>query len=387
MIDVTHLYCGVSRSAEAFEAGQDAGLPDSSAGEKPFVIWNITRRCNLRCVQCYSDSGTREYPGELNFEDCRGVINDLAQYGIPGLHFSGGEPLIHPRFFDLAACARDNNLSVTLRTNGTLLDLEAARKIKKLGIAYVGISLDGIGENHDRCRGRAGLFKKAVSAIRNCKEMDQKVGLRLTLSRNNIQDLDRILDFIEKEEIDRVCWYQLSLSGRGSSLMDVPSNSLRDATAKILDRTAQWAASGRPREVLSVDQPVDGVYLYLRLKKENPARAAQVLEFLRAKAKAGIALEIANIDSQGGVHPDRFWPALTLGNVREKPFSAIWSNKDHPTLNALRKGRQRLEGRCQLCKFADVCGGGFRMRALQVYQNLWAPDPSCYLTSEEILQG
>jgi Fe-coproporphyrin III synthase len=386
MINITELYCGVSPSNDPFEAGQTTRSPGTSAPQKPFVIWNITRRCNLRCVQCYSDSGAREYPGELSFEECRAVVDDLAQYDIPGLHISGGEPLMHPRFYEIAACAREKNLSVTLRTNGTLIDLEAARNIKSLGIAYVGISLDGIGDNHDRCRGRSGLFKKAVSAIRNCKEMDQKVGLRLTLSRNNITDLDRILDFIEKEEIDRVCWYQLSLSGRGTSLVDVPQTLRRAAMDRILERAAHWAASGRPREILAVDQPVDGVYLYLQLKKRDPERAEQVLELLRAKAKAGIVLEIANIDSQGGVHPDRFWPALTLGNVRETPFSGIWSNKDHPTLNALRAGRQRLEGRCQLCKFADVCGGGFRMRALQVYQNLWAPDPSCYLTSEEVLQ-
>lgn len=386
MTNITKLYCGVSQPADALRYGQGHGAPRAAGERRPIVVWNITRRCNLRCIHCYSDSDAREYPGELTFDECRTVVDDLKQFGVPGLLLSGGEPLIHPRFFDLAAYARQQDLRLTLSTNGTLIDPEAAQRIKALGFAYVGISLDGIGETHDYFRGRQGAFDKAVDAFRHCKAVGQKVGLRLTLSANNIADLDRILSFIEEEDIPRVCFYHLVYSGRGSDVVDVTHEQSRQAIDKIIDRAAQWAKSDRPREVLTVDQPADGAYLYLRLLRENPARAEEVLQLLRWNGGGANSsgTGIGNIDTQGNVHPDQFWQSLTLGNVRQRPFSEIWRDNSHPTLAALRSRNGRLEGKCSRCRFLGICGGGFRVRAVQVHGNLWAEDPACYLTEKEI---
>ena len=386
MINITKLYCGLSQSADALRYGQGHGAPRTAAERRPIVVWNITRRCNLKCVHCYSDSEAREYPGELTWDQCCSVVDDLAEFGVPAVLLSGGEPLIHPRFFDLAAYARGRGLRLTLSTNGTLIDLDAAQRIKETGFSYVGISLDGIGATHDQFRGREGAFAKAVAAFRHCKAVSQKVGLRLTLSAPNIADLDRILDFIEAEDIDRVCFYHLVYSGRGSNVVDVTHEQTRAAVDKIINRTAQWAASGRPREVLTVDQPADGAYLYLRLRDENPARAGEVLDLLRWNGGGahGSGTGIGNIDTQGNVHPDQFWQSLTLGNVKQRPFSEIWRDTSNETLSALRSRAGRLEGKCAGCRFLDVCGGGFRVRAVQVHGNLWAPDPACYLSDEEI---
>jgi len=386
MINITKLYCGLSQSADALRYGQGNGAPRSAAERRPIVVWNITRRCNLKCIHCYSDSDAREYPGELTLDQCRSVLDDLAQFGVPGVLLSGGEPLIHPHFFDLASYARAQGLRLTLSTNGTLIDRDAAQRLKDTGFAYVGISLDGIGATHDHFRGRQGAFEKTVAAFRHCKAVGQKVGLRLTLSTHNIADLDRILDFIEVEDIDRVCFYHLVYSGRGSNVVDVTHEQTRAAVDKIIDRTALWAASGRPREVLTVDQPADGAYLYLRLREENPARAEEVLDLLRWNGGGahGSGTGIGNIDTQGNVHPDQFWQSLTLGNVKQRPFSEIWRDTSNETLAALRTRADRLEGKCAGCRFLDVCGGGFRVRAVQVHGNLWAPDPACYLSEQEI---
>ena len=386
MINITKLYCGLSQPADALRYGQGHGAPRSAAERKPIVVWNITRRCNLRCIHCYSDSDAREYPGELTWEQCRGVVDDLAQFGVPGVLLSGGEPLIHPRFFDLAGYARSKGLRLTLSTNGTLIDRAAAQRLQGLAFAYVGISLDGIGATHDYFRGRQGAFEKTVEAFRHCKAVGQKVGLRLTLSAHNLADLDRILDFIEAEDIDRVCFYHLVYSGRGSSVVDVSHAQTRAALDQIIARTARWAASGRPREVLTVDQPADGAYLYLRLLGEDTSRAEQVLDLLRWNGGAahGSGTGIGNIDTQGNVHPDQFWQTLTLGNVKQRPFSEIWHDADNATLAALRNRTGRLTGQCAGCRFLDICGGGFRVRAVQVHGNLWAPDPACYLTEPEV---
>ena len=388
MINITKLYCGLSQSADALRYGHGHGAPRSAAERRPIVVWNITRRCNLKCIHCYSDSDAREYPGELTWEQSRGVLDDLAQFGVPGVLLSGGEPLIHPRFFDLASFARAKGLRLTLSTNGTLIDRDAAQRLKDTGFAYVGISLDGIGATHDHFRGRQGAFDKTVQAFRHCKAVGQKVGLRLTLSSHNLTDLDLILDFIEAEDIDRVCFYHLVYSGRGSNVVDVTHEQTRAAVDKIIDRTALWAAAGRPREVLTVDQPADGAYLYLRLREENPARAEEVLDLLRWNGGgahgSGTGIGIGNIDTQGNVHPDQFWQTLTLGNVKHRPFSEIWRDTSNETLAALRNRVGRLEGKCAGCRFLNICGGGFRVRAVQVHGNLWVPDPACYLTDEEV---
>jgi hypothetical protein len=299
---------------------------------------------------------------------------------------SGGEPLVHPRFFDIATMAREAGLRLTLSTNGTLIDPAAAERIKALGFSYVGISLDGIGATHDHFRGRVGAFEKAVRAFRNCKAVQQKVGLRLTLSRHNLDDLDGILDFIEKENIDRVCFYHLVYSGRGRGMVDVTHQDSRKALDKILERTARWAADGTPREVLTVDQPADGPYLYMRLLRENPERAHQVLDLLKWNGGGANSsgTGIGNIDTQGNVHPDQFWQSLTLGNVKERPFSEIWRDPANALLSNLRNRNEHLRGRCANCRFLGVCGGGFRVRAVQVYNDLWASDPACYLEEREI---
>jgi Fe-coproporphyrin III synthase len=385
MINLTRLYCDVAQPMDSLRYGRGHGSPQAAAERKPIVVWNITRRCNLKCIHCYSDSDAREYPGELDWGQCVRVIDDLAAFGIPALLLSGGEPTIHPRFDDLASYARSKGLRLTLSTNGTLIDEEKAARIKEIGFSYVGISLDGMGATHDHFRGKTGAFDKAVRAFRNCKAAGQKVGLRLTLSRHNIDDLDGILDFIEREDIERVCFYHLVPSGRGSGLVAVPHQDTRDAVRRILDRTAQWVAAGKPREVLTVDQPVDGPYLYLRLKEENPERAEKVMDLLQwnGGGNHSSGTGIGNIDTQGNVHPDQFWQSLNLGNVKDRPFSEIWTNRKHELLDALRHRKQHLTGRCRECRFLDVCGGGFRVRALNTTGDLWAPDPACYLSDEE----
>lgn len=387
MINLTRLLCDVPQPADSLRYGLGYGAPATAAARKPIVVWNITRRCNLLCAHCYSDSTARHYPGELTTAQFESTLEDLAGFGVPGVLFSGGEPLIHPSFFHIAGHARALGLRLTLSTNGTLIDEEGAARLKELGFAYVGISLDGIGETHDTFRGRPGAFVKAVAAFRHLRDAGQKSGLRLTLTRHTVQDIDRILDFIEAEDIRRVCFYHLVYSGRGAQLALLEPRETRDALDRIMGRVEQWHQSGQTREVLTVDQPADGAYVWMRQAEQDPEAAARTLELLRwnggGNHSSGTGL--ANIDTQGAVHPDQFWQTHTLGNVKTEPFSRIWSRTDDALLNGLRSQSRPLEGRCADCRFRDICGGGFRVRAWQRHGNPWAEDPGCHLMDEEIL--
>jgi Fe-coproporphyrin III synthase len=386
MVNITKLYCGTAQPADALRYGHGHGAPKTAAERKPIVVWNVTRTCNLRCVHCYSDSYSQKYLGELTGEQARANIDDLAAFGIPALLFSGGEPLVRPDLLELIEYAVSKGLRITLSTNGTLIDETVAGKIKALGLTYVGISLDGIGETNDLFRGKKGAFDGAVRGFRNCHAVGQKVGLRLTLTRRNCQDLHDIFNFIEAEGIQRACFYHLVYSGRGNTADDLTPIEIRRAMDIIFQRAEDFRNRGLDKEILTVDHHADNAYIYLKLRELNPARAEQVYQWMKWNGgganSSGIG--IANIDTQGNVHPDQFWQSATFGNVKERPFSQIWTDNSHPLLAGLRNRLPLLKGRCGACRFKEICGGSFRVRAFQVYGDPWAPDPACYLSDEEI---
>ncbi|MBI5686739.1 MAG: radical SAM protein [Verrucomicrobia bacterium] len=386
MVNVTKLFCGEDQPADHLRYGHGHGAPRAASERRPIVVWNITRTCNLRCVHCYSDSYAQKYPGELTNEQARKVIDDVAGFGVPALLFSGGEPLTRPDLLDLMRYARSKELRLTLSTNGTLIDKPTAKTLQEIGLSYVGISLDGIGETNDMFRGVKGAFDAAVRAMRNCREVGQKVGLRLTLTKRNCMDLHKIFDFIEAEGIQRACFYHLVYSGRGSTSDELLSTDVRRAVDIIVERTEDFHRRGLGKEILTVDHHADNAYLYLKLRERDPERAKLVYQWMKWNGgganSSGIG--ISNIDTQGNVHPDQFWQAATLGNVKERPFSEIWSDNSIPLLAQLRNRLPLLKGRCGACRFKDICGGSFRVRALQVHGDPWAPDPACYLTDEEI---
>lgn len=386
MVNITKLYCGEEQPADGLRYGHGHGAPKSAAERRPIVVWNVTRTCNLRCVHCYSDSHAQKYTGELTHEEAKRVIDDLVAFKVPAVLFSGGEPLVRPDLLELMEYAATSGLRVTLSTNGTLIDEPTAQWLHEIGLTYVGISLDGIGETNDLFRGKKGAFDGAVRGMRNCRAVGQKVGLRLTLTRRNCMDLHDIFSFIEAEDIQRACFYHLVYSGRGNAADELTKAEVRRAMDIILERTMVFHKRGLKKEILTVDNHTDNAYLYLKLRERESVRAEGVYQLMKWNGgganSSGIG--IANIDTQGSVHPDQFWQSATLGNVKQRPFSEIWSDNSIPLLAGLRNRLPLLKGRCGQCRFKEICGGSFRVRAAQVYGDPWASDPACYLTDNEI---
>ena len=386
MVNITKLYCGEEQPADGLRYGHGHGAPKSAAERRPIVVWNVTRTCNLRCVHCYSDSHAQKYSGELTHEEAKRVIDDLVTFQVPAVLFSGGEPLVRPDLLELMEYAATSGLRVTLSTNGTLIDQPTAQRLHEIGLTYVGISLDGIGETNDLFRGKKGAFDDAVRGMRNCRAVSQKVGLRLTLTRRNCMDLHDIFNFIEAENIQRACFYHLVYSGRGNAADELTKAEVRRAMDIILERTRSFHERGLKKEILTVDNHADNAYLYLKLGERQSARAEEVYQWMKWNGgganSSGIG--IANIDTQGNVHPDQFWQSATLGNVKQRRFSEIWSDNSIPLLAGLRNRLPLLKGRCGQCRFKEICGGSFRVRAAQVYGDPWASDPACYLTESEI---
>ncbi len=382
MINLTKLLYNISSYGDELRYKEKF----SPAKRRPIVVWNMGRRCNLACIHCYSDSSNKNYPGELTTLEAEKMIRDLAGFKVPVLLFSGGEPLLRKDLFHLNDYARESGLRTVISTNGTLINPKTARKIKEGGFDYVGVSLDGIGQNNDYFRGKKGAFKSALEGIRNLVRAKQKVGLRFTITRHNYPDLKDIFTLVERENIDRVCFYHLVYSGRGSSMSKDDLN--HKETRQCLDQICQWIKSmhqrGIKKEVLTVDNHCDGPYLYLKMKKTNPKKAKEILRLLSLNPGNSSGIGIANINNLGFVYPDQFWHSHSFGNVRERKFGEIWQDTSDELMRRLKNRKPYLKGRCRKCRFLAICNGNFRVRSEAVYQDLWQPDPACYLTDKEI---
>ncbi|MDR1945844.1 MAG: 12,18-didecarboxysiroheme deacetylase [Desulfovibrio sp.] len=394
MIGISKLYCGQVEPSDALRYGRSSGkLPSHllqfSEDKKPVVVWNMTRRCNLRCIHCYAQATDTAGRDDISTEQARDMIDDLAAYGAPVMLFSGGEPLVREDLVELAAYAASRGMRAVISTNGTLISREKARELKTVGLSYVGISLDGGREVHDRFRRSRGAFDKAMQGIENCREEGLKVGLRFTVNRRNAGEIPLLFDLIRDRDIPRICFYHLVYSGRGSQLMkeDLDHAETRAALDLIIDRTKELFEQGKAREVLTVDNHADGPYLWMRLQREDPARAAEVFELLRFNEGNSSGRGIGCISWDGRVHADQFWRLHSFGNVLERPFSHIWDDPEITLLAALKDKKSRVRGRCARCRFLNICGGNFRARAEARYGDIWAEDPACYLTDEEIEAG
>ena len=353
----------------------------------PVVIWNLVRRCNLACMHCYSISADVDFPGELSTSEVLSVMHDLKLSGVPALVLSGGEPLLRRDLFEIAARAKAMGFYTALSTNGTLIDVPLAMRIRDTGFDYVGISLDGLEETHDRFRRRKGAFEKSRGALRLLRDMGVKVGVRFTLTRDNAADFEPLLDLVEAERIPRFYFSHLNYAGRGNvnRSRDAELRTAREAMDILFARCWEHAKRGLERDYVTGNNDADGVYFLHWARRE--VRDFDEKHLRRKLAEWGgnsSGVNVANIDNLGNVHPDTMWWDCTLGNVRSRPFSAIWSDTRHPIMAGLKARPRAIKGRCGTCAYFDICGGNTRVRAMKVSGDPWAEDPACYLLDEEI---
>jgi radical SAM protein with 4Fe4S-binding SPASM domain len=384
MIGCTKLLCewaSVSAAIHQEVAAADPRLMGFCNDLRPLVVWNTTRRCNLACRHCYLDAQDCAGP-ELTTAQARDFIADLGRMKVPVLLLSGGEPMLRPDLYELIAMAREAGVRPVLSTNGMLITPEAAGRLREAGIRYVGVSLDGLPETHDEFRGRRGAFDQAVAGLKNALAEGLHTGVRFTVNAHNYQDLGPLLDRVRDLGIPRFCMYHLVYAGRGDAGMDLTPDQSRSVIELVMERTVRYHREGAGLEILTVDNPGDGIAIYQRVLEANPERAEAVYRLLEQHGGCSAGIKIANVDPEGNVHPCQFWTQATLGNVTERPLSEIWADESIALLAALRHREEHLQGQCADCAHQRVCGG-CRVRALAVSGQVWAEDPACYLTAEE----
>jgi pseudo-rSAM protein/SPASM domain protein len=390
MISVSKLLCDAAAEGDGlrYDAADEADREQirERKQRRPVVVWNATRQCNLYCDHCYAGADVEGAPGEFTTAEAKSLVDDLAEYGVPVLLFSGGEPLVRDDLVELVDYATDAGLRAVLSTNGTLLTAEKARALRDAGLAYAGVSVDGLPERNDDFRGKEGAFDAAVRGIENCLDAGLKTGLRYTVTASNVADLEGVVDLLTDVGLDRFCFYHLDYGGRGREIVDadLDPDARRECVETVCEMTREYHARGEEIETLLVGNYADAAYIVEYAREHlGESVARRVYEYLRVNGGDPAGERVADVDYQGNVHPTQFWQGYSLGNVRDRPFGDIWEDESNPLLQALRNREDRLTGRCGDCAYRDVCRGGSRLRALTVEDDLFAPDPQCYLTEGE----
>ena len=389
MISVSTLLCDHAADGNRLRYDVDTGTDDpvsDSPQRRPVVVWNTTNRCNLECVHCYAGAESEPKAGELTTAEGKRLLDDLADYGAPVVLFSGGEPMVREDLAELVAYAADAGIRPVLSTNGTLLTADRARELKRAGLAYAGVSVDGLAERNDEFRGVDGAFQAAVEGIETCLDVGLKTGLRYTVTRQNVGDLDGVVDLLSDVGLDRFCFYHLSYSGRGETLdsVDLDTAERREVVTRICDRTLEAHRRDDEIETLLVGNYADAAYIVEYARREFGDDAARrVYERLQRNGGDPTGERVAAVDCLGNVHPTQFWRTYSLGNVRDRSFSDIWEDDNNPLLRALRNRPGNLAGTCADCRYKNICRGGSRLRALAADNGLFGPDPQCYLEAEE----
>jgi radical SAM protein with 4Fe4S-binding SPASM domain len=346
------------------------------------VVWNFTYKCNLRCKHCYSDSGNLSKM-ELSTKEALDVVDQIADFGVTSLAFSGGEPLMRKDFFEVAGHAVDSGLYVSLATNGTLLSQENVQQLKEIGINYVEVSLDGANpETHDRFRGRTGAFNQALQGLKNCVGKGLCTCLAVTATKNNLKEIPSVLELAENMGIKRFTLFNFVPTGRGREIMAVdPSPKEREEVLnflrkKLLDNpkiailttAPQLARVALQSECWSPQGDMMVPFAHMEAAKISK-RAKALADFIGG---CGAGRFYCAISPEGNIQPCVFLPII-VGNLKTEKFEDIWLNSY--VFKALRD-RAALKGRCGGCEYKFVCGG-CRARAYSYFGDYLMSDPGC----------
>ncbi len=347
------------------------------------MIWNFTNRCNLFCHHCYSKADPNN-EDSLTFEQIQQTIPSMVDAGVKFVIFSGGEPLIRRDIFDIAQEMKKAGIMTYLSSNGMYINEKNAQKIVDT-FNYIGISIDGTQEIHDYFRGQKGSYNKAIEGIKHIQNAGGNAGIRFTLTKETKDSFYDMFELAEKLNVNKIYISHLVYSGRGldNLKIDISKEERREYVEFIIDKAFEYYRDEKDMDVVTGNMEMDSVLLLKRFEKEYPEHVENLTKKLKAWGGNSAGNRLGNMDWEGNVKPDPFFPEY-IGNYLETSFEDVWSGKSNSTLQKLREKPRAISGKCENCKYLDICNGGSRSRAFAIHGDLWAEDPSCYLTEKEL---
>jgi radical SAM protein len=364
--------------------------------ESPFLaIWEVTQSCDLACKHCRAAAQPIAHPDQLNHEEAKNLIDQIADMHIPIFVFTGGDPLKRPDVYDLIRYGASKGVQIALTPSATpLLNREAIFKLKEAGLVRLGISLDGsTPEIHDTFRGLPGAYARTIQAIEWAAEAGIPIQVHTTISRHNAHDLDNLCNLFEKLNI--VMWNVFFLVPVGRGQLDdlLSGEDFERVFGKIYELSQRANFQIKTTEGMHYRR-----YLLQHNLEERkmghghpgsrptavhgsssaaydpgaPTTDAATRNHSWATRRVNDGKGFMFISHTGNVYPSGFLP-IHAGNIRETPLADIYRNA--PIFKALRDTKQ-LEGKCGACEFKEICGGS-RARAYALTGDPLAQEPCC----------
>ena len=347
-----------------------------------WIAWEITRRCNLKCIHCRSSSELEvsahpDFPKEEAFR----IIDDITGYAKPVVVLSGGEPLLRKDVFEIAEYGTGKGLRMCLATNGTLVTDEICGKIRDSGIRMVSLSLDGSVESvHDDFRSQKGAFAGTINAARLFKKYGIEFLINSSFTKRNQEEIPKIYKLAK--ELGATAWYLFMIvpTGRGEEIM----NEL--ISEEDYEKILEWHYRMEKQEKDLLVRPTCAPHYYRivlqKSKEENDQFQRRTLKFSTGGSKGCLAGQlIALIDVDGNVLPCSYFPK-PAGNIRTQSFRDIWENSE--LFKELRNFK-KYKGKCGACEFVNVCGG-CRARAYAVRGDYLEAEPFCSYMPRRLAQ-
>ena len=338
-----------------------------------WIAWEITRRCNLKCVHCRSSSEfeVKEHP-DFSFEEATRVLDDISSYAKPVVVLSGGEPLIRKDVFDIARYGTEKGLRMCLATNGTLVTESVCEKVKESGLRIVSLSLDGSTEAvHDDFRSQKGAFRGVINAAGLFKKHGIEFIINSSFTKRNQEEIPKVYRLAK--ELGATAWYMFMIvpTGRAEEIM----NEL--ISKEDYEEILEWHYEMEKLEEEMLVRPTCAPHYYRvvlqKAKEEGEKVKRRTLKFSTGGSKGCIAGQlICLIDVDGNVLPCSYFPK-PAGNIREQSFKEIWENSE--LFRELRDFKS-YKGKCGSCEYINVCGG-CRARAYSIHGDYLEEEPFC----------
>lgn len=364
--------------------------------QKPFVpgapfqiVWNITKACNMRCIHCYECADKKE-KNELSAVEVLNGINTMSEVGVTSIAFSGGEPSIHPNILDFIAYTKNKGMCAAMATNGyTLADKSKSMKFIDAGLEFIQISLDGVHpRTHDSFRQKNGAWERAVNSIKNFVEAEIFVEVATTVTKNNIDEIPEMIDFVRDLGVNWFMLYNFIPTGKGYEIMDLDISPKdrswllevaflknNGSNMQILSTAPQYATVAE--SMLSNDSAMIPTHFF-NPEYTNPL-IMQLAEFIGG---CGAGRFYMSIEPNGDIYPCVFFPhkeEVKLGNLTQDDFEDIWVNNN---LLKILRNKEIMSGHCGDCNSRNICGG-CRARAYNYFDDILAPDPGCINNQKE----
>jgi len=346
------------------------------------IIWNFTNRCNLSCRHCYSyaDPNSKDF---LTTQFILQSIKSLKKAGVRFVIFSGGEPLIRKDIFDIADQMRQEGIITYLSTNGLYVNEKNVDKIIDK-FNYIGISIDGIKDVHDKFRGLEGAYEKSINAIKLIQKHGGNAGIRFTMTKETEGSFYEMFKLAEQIGVDKLYLSHLVYSGRGleNLKIDITKEKRIEFVNFIIDKAFEYFETGKNIDIVTGNMEMDAIILLEKFSQKYPHKKDEMIKRLKQWGGNSAGKRLGNINFMGIVKPDPFFP-FDIGDMNQRSFDEIWLDKNNEILTKLRQKPRDISGICAECSVKDICNGGSRSRAYALSGDLWSEDPSCYLSKKQ----